>query len=71
MRIPRFHPSARASPSGEANIDAINREADRIRQERHQHCEPDLEHVEAEFEKLCRSEIAAFAMTKAEQDRRW
>jgi hypothetical protein len=29
------------SPSGEANIDAINRELDRIRQERHRHCEPD------------------------------
>jgi hypothetical protein len=41
------------------SIDAVNREADRIRQERHQHCEPDLEYIHAEFEKLCRSEIAA------------
>ena len=38
-------PIAPVSPSGEANIDAINCEADRIRQERHQHCEPDLEYV--------------------------
>ena len=53
-----------------ATDETLNREADRIRQERHQHCEPDLEYVQAEFEKLCRSEIAAFAMTKAEQDRR-
>jgi hypothetical protein len=45
------------------SIDAVNREADRIRQERQQHCEPDLEYVQAEFEKLCRSEIAATIVT--------
>ena len=42
-------PIAPVSPSGEANIDAINCEADRIRQERHQHCEPDLEYVQAQL----------------------
>ena len=47
------------SPSGEANIDAINREADRICQERYRHYEPDVAWVKAKFAELCRSEIVA------------
>jgi hypothetical protein len=39
--------------------DSLNRELDRERQRRYRNCEPDLEYVQAEFEKLCRSEIAA------------
>jgi hypothetical protein len=39
-------------------IDAINREADRIYQERHRHCEPDAAWVADEFAELCRAEIA-------------
>jgi hypothetical protein len=50
--------------------DTLNRELDALRQRRYRDCEPDREYVHAEFEKLCRSEIAAFAMTKAEQDPR-
>ena len=38
-----------SSPSGEANIDAINREADRICQERYRHYEPDVAWVKAKF----------------------
>jgi hypothetical protein len=39
--------------------DSLNRELDALRQRRYRNCEPDLEYVHAEFEKLCRSEIAA------------
>jgi hypothetical protein len=42
-------PIAPVSPSGEANIDAINREADRICQERYRHYEPDVAWVKAKF----------------------
>ena len=48
-----------SSPSGEANIDAINREADRICQERYRHYEPDLSYCAAEFAEFCRAEIAS------------
>ena len=37
----------RSLDAGEASIDAVNREADRIRQKRHQHCKPDVEYVQA------------------------
>ena len=39
--------------------DTLNRELDALRQRRYRDCEPDREYVHAEFEKLCRSEIAA------------
>ena len=36
--------------------DTLNRELDALRQRRYRNCEPDWEYVQAEFEKLCRSD---------------
>ena len=39
--------------------DTLNRELDALRQRRYRNCEPDLEYVHAEFERLCLAEIQA------------
>ena len=43
----------------QAADETLNRELDALRQRRYRNCEPDLEYAHAEFERLCRSEIAA------------
>ena len=47
----------------EPATDQLNRELDALRQQRQRNCEPDLEYVHAEFEKLCHCEIAATIAT--------
>jgi hypothetical protein len=37
--------------------DLLNRELDALRQWRYRNCEPDLEYVHAEFERVCLAEI--------------
>ena len=65
----KSQPSDTGRLAGTADVtDAINRELDALRQLRYRACEPDLDYCAVEFEKRCRSEIAA--MIKAEQDRR-
>ena len=39
--------------------DTLNRELDALRQRRYRNCEPDLEYVHAEFQKVCLAEIQA------------
>ena len=39
--------------------DTLNRELDALRQRRYRNCEPDLEYVHAEFERVCLAEIQA------------